>query len=349
MSPLLCTICLTKQIVPIYRIAIVDKDGLQRVGIKLGHYTDEENLTGLTCFIAESGANIGIDVRGSNSGTMNTPLFDAKGGRDLAHAVVFAGGSLFGLESTFGVMQFLEEAGIGYSHRGQIIPLITGAVIYDLLVGNSKVRPTKANGFSAAQSASQLVLEQGNIGVGTGATVGKWTLGAPMKGGFGMAISTIGDDILVAAFVVTNAIGDVVNPKTGQFYSESGQYGQILEGFQPRAGRLSGLISLAPTNTTLAVVATNIALEKTHLMKVAEQAHNGMARSIQPIHTNMDGDVVFALSSLSGERKKLPAATSVTTVDLVSLAAAEAMTRAIKNSIIHARSIPGFPALAQKE
>lgn len=317
---------------------------LQRLGIKLGHYTDKKNLTGLTCFIAESGANIGIDVRGSNSSTLNASVYEPKGAQTVVHALILTGGALFGLESAFGVMQFLEGKDIGYQTTAGVVPLITGAVIFDLAVGNSKVRPTKENGYRAAESANDLTLDQGNVGVGTGATVGKWALGTPMKGGFGMAVGTVGEDILVAAFVVTNAVGDVINPKTGKFYSECGQYGEITEDFKPRPGRLRGLLSLSPTNTTLAVVATNIALEKTQLIKVAEQAHNGMARAIHPIHTNMDGDVVFALSSLSGERKRLPASASITTVDLVSLAAADAMTKAINNSIIHAQSIPGFPA-----
>ncbi len=326
----------------------MDQSILQRLGIKLGHYTDEKNLTGLTCFIAESGAHIGIDVRGSNSGTLNTSVFEAKGAAELAHAVVLTGGSLYGLESSFGVMQFLEESDIGYQTRAGLVPLVTGAVIFDLAVGDGKVRPIKTNGYDAARQASDLMLEQGNIGVGTGATVGKWALGRPMKGGFGMDVCILGEDILVAAFVVTNAVGDVVNPKTGEFYSQSGQYCQMIDDFTPRPGRLNGLMSLAPTNTTLAVVATNIALEKTHLMKVAEQAHNGMARAIHPIHTNMDGDVVFALSSLSGERRKLLASKTITTVDLISLAAADAMTKAINNSIVHAQSIPGFPAYTNR-
>jgi L-aminopeptidase/D-esterase-like protein len=327
----------------------MDQSTLQRLGLKLGHYTDEKNLTGLTCFIARSGAHIGIDVRRSNSGTLNTAAFDAKGARDIAHSVVLTCGSLFGLESSFGVMQYLDEEEIGYRTRAGIVPLVTGAVIFDIAVGDGKVRPTKENGYQAAKYSSDTIFDQGNIGVGTGATVGKWVLGSPMKGGFGIATSTIGEDILVAAFVVTNSVGDIINPKSGKFYSESGQYSQITENFHPRNGRLTGLISWTPTNTTLAVVATNIALEKTQLMKVAEQAHNGMARAIHPIHTNMDGDVVFALSSLSGERRKVPAAASATIVDLVSLAAGDAMTKAINNSILHAQSIPGFPAYDGKQ
>jgi len=316
----------------------------ERLGIKIGHYTDEKNLTGLTCFIAEQGAKIGIDIRGSMTGTLNTPAFDAKAASQLVHGIVLTGGSIFGLESAFGAMQYLEENEIGYRTRAGIVPGIAGAVIYDIAVGDGKVRPTKTDGYRAAKSAGTGNMTQGNVGVGTGATVGKWTSGIPMKGGFGIGITEIIEDILVAAFAVTNAIGDVVNPKTGQFYSESGQQRLVNEAFSPELPRLHGLISLGPTNTTLAVVATNLQLEKTQLMKVAELAHDGMARAIHPVHTNLDGDVIFAISSLTGEQRVLPKVSPLTCVDIIGLAAADALIKAINNSIIHAKSINGFPA-----
>jgi L-aminopeptidase/D-esterase-like protein len=317
---------------------------LERLGIRIGHYTDEKNLTGLTCFIAEQGANIGIDIRGSNTGTLNTPAYDAKAASQLVHGVVLTGGSTFGLESAFGTMQYLEENEIGYRTRAGIVPGMAAAVIYDIAVGDSKVRPRKGDGYLAAKSSGSGNMTQGNVGVGTGATVGKWAGGIPMKGGFGIGITEIGEDILVAAFAVTNAVGDVVNPKTGQFYSESGQQRLVNEAFSPDLHRLHGLISQDPTNTTLAVVATNLRMEKTQLMKVAELAHDGMARAIHPIHTNLDGDVIFAISSLTGEQKVLAQVSPLTCVDIIGLAAADALTKAINNSIIQAKSINGFPA-----
>jgi L-aminopeptidase/D-esterase-like protein len=320
------------------------KNTLERLGIKIGHYTDEKNLTGLTCFITEQGANIGIDIRGSGTGTLNTPAYDAKAAWHLVHGIVLTGGSTFGLESALGTMQYLEEHEIGYQTRAGIVPGITGAVIYDIGVGSSKVRPTKKDGYQTAKSADANNVTQGNIGVGIGATVGKWVSGIPMKGGFGIGVTEITEDVLVAAFAVTNAVGDVVNPKTGKFYSESGQQRLVNEALAPELQRLNGLISVGPTNTTLAVVATNVKLEKTQLMKVAELAHDGMARAIHPIHTNLDGDVIFAISSLTGEQKVLSNVHPSTCVDIVGLAAADALVKAINNSIIHAKSIDGFPA-----
>lgn len=318
---------------------IETKNILERLGIKIGHYTDEKNLTGLTCFVAEQGANIGIDIRGSNTATLNTPAFDAKAAAQLAHGIVLTGGSTFGLESAFGMMQYLEENKIGDQTRAGIIPRITGAVIYDIAVGNGKIRPTKSDGYRAAQSADMSNMTQGNVGVGTGATIGKWNGGIPMKGGFGIGVIEIIENILVAAFAVTNAMGDIVNPKTGKFYSECGQQRLVNEGFS-----LGPLYLSAPTNTTLAVISTNLQMEKTQLMKVAELAHDGMARAIHPVHTNLDGDVIFAISSLNGERKLLPQISPLACVDMIGLAAADTLIKAINNSIIHSKSIDGFPS-----
>ncbi len=322
----------------------MNEDILKKVGLKIGHYTNEKSLTGLTCFIAEEGTYIGIDVRGSSTGTINTSAYESKSAIELAHAVVLTGGSTFGLESSFGVMQYLEEQNIGNFFGVGFIPGIAGAVIYDLRIGNSKVRPRKEDGYHAAKNATFVDLSQGNIGVGTGATTGKWAAGKRMKGGFGIGITSLNDNILVAAFAVTNAVGDIVNPKTGKFYSESGQQNLVNNSIALEMKNLNGLISRQPTNTTLAVIATNMKLYRTQLMKVAEQAHNGMARAIYPVHTSLDGDVVFALSSLSGEQKVIPELQASSLVDLVGLAAADALVKAINNSIVHAKSIKGFPA-----
>jgi L-aminopeptidase/D-esterase-like protein len=323
----------------------MDEAVLKRVGLTLGHYTDGDNLTGMSVFIADKGAYIGVDIRGSNAMTLNTPAFDPKSAAKLVHAVVLTGGSAFGLESAFGAMRYLEECGIGFQYKSNVIPAITGAVIYDLSVGNRAVRPTKQNGYDAAQSSKSFSNAQGNIGVGTGATVGKWALGKPMKGGFGIGVTSLANGILVVAFVVTNAIGDAVNPQTGIFYSECGQQGIVNQQIAQECSKINyGLISTNVTNTTLAVVATNVKLERAQLMKVAELAHNGMARAIHPIHTNLDGDVVFALSSLSGEQKPYPDMNELTCVDLIGVAAGDALVKGVNNSVLNAKSIPGFPA-----
>lgn len=325
----------------------MNKNLLKRLGLKIGHYTDKENLTGTTAFISESGADIGIDIRGSNTGTLNTPAFDTKAAAKATHAVVMTGGSTFGLESAFGVMQFLEEKNIGNKTRAGIIPGITGAVIYDIAVGN-KVYPTKQNGYTSASNATQEMLEQGNIGVGTGATVGKWFKGKKMKGGFGIGVTELAHDMLVAAFVVTNAVGDVVNPITGEFYSETGKQSEVNEQLGSKFDHLTGLLDLTPSNTTLAVIATNVAMNKYQLMKVAELAHDGMARAIHPIHTNMDGDVIFTLSSRDGERKEIPGMLENSLVDVIGLAAADALVKAINSSVIRAKGIKGFPSYQEK-
>lgn len=322
----------------------MNEDLLKKLGIKIGHYTDGVNLTGTTVLVAEKGAQIGIDIRGSNTGTFNTPMYGAKGTAETVNSVVLTGGSTFGLESVLGVMQYLEEKGIGHQTRAALIPGIVGAVIYDLAVGNSKIRPGKKEGYMAVSDASYSNMQQGNVGVGMGATVGKWFKGNKMKGGFGMEVSVLPDDIIVGAFVVSNSLGDAVNPQTGKFYMDGGGYDLHNKNITEGVTKLSGLIDISPKNTTLAVVATNVAMDRRQLMKVAELAHDGMARSIFPVHTMMDGDVIFALSSLSGEQMSFPDTWSGTITDLVGIAAQDALMKAIKNSIINARMIKDFPS-----
>src|SRR5205823_14642490 len=198
--------------------------------------------------------------------------------------------------SVFGVMQYLEEHKIGNTTRAAIVPSVTGAVIYDLGVGNASSRPRKKEGYTATSNASFENLAQGNIGVGTGATCGKWFKGKRMKGGFGIATVYLPVDIIVTAFVVTNSVGDVANPDSGKFYVDDGGYyqGEIL--LTEDMDKLTGLMdvdALSRTNTTLSVIATNVALENDQLMKVAELGHDGIARAIFPAHTMMDGDIVF--------------------------------------------------------
>lgn len=322
-----------------------DQKLLQKLGLKIGHYTDSNNLTGTTAFIAEKGADIGIDIRGSNTGTLNTPAYDSKAVGKLVHGIVFTGGSTFGLESAFGVMQYLEEKKIGSVTRAGIIPGITGAVIYDIAVGKKTI-PSKENGYITAKSASQNNTQQGNIGVGTGATTGKWFQGRKIKGGFGIGKVVFNNDLIVSAFAVTNSVGDIINKENNKFYSESNYLKPWDKLENINLDKFAGLVNLQPTNTTLVVIATNIALHKTQLMKVSELAHDGMARAIYPVHTNLDGDVIFSISSHTGERKN-PNIPEPTLIDLVGLAAADATVQAINNSLIHANSISGFPSYSE--
>lgn len=204
--------------------------------------------------------------------------------------------------------------------------------------------PRKREGYFAAENASLEDLREGNVGVGTGATTGKWIAGKHLKGGFGMAEVTLSQDMLVCAFVVTNSVGDVVNPQTGKFYSDHGEYDLSQKNLPEN---ITNFIKRDPStsqNTTLAVIATNVAFERSQLLKIAEQAHDGMARSIFPSHTMRDGDVIFAISSHSGERRKIPPLSITTLTDVIGLGAADALMKAIKNSILRAESVEGFPA-----
>lgn len=326
----------------------MDKESLRRVGTKIGHYTDRDNLTGATIFIAEKGADIGIDIRGSSTGSHNTEAYgNPKAVTRLAHAIVLTGGSSYGLESIFGVMQCLEQQGVGNQTRFGVVPGITGGVIYDLGVGSAKIRPTKENGYRAAANASYTVSQEGNVGVGTGATTGKWFDGKHLKGGFGIAEVCLPNDILVCAFVVTNSSGDAVNPKTGKFYYDEGNF-NLGKHHLPDDLQQFTQSSSVPLNTTLAVIATNMSMNRNQLLKVAEIAQDGMARSIFPVHATYDGDIVFATSSHSGERRTIPGVADTIITDVVGLGAADALAKAIKSSILHAESIDDFPAYTSR-
>ncbi|MDQ3099077.1 MAG: P1 family peptidase [bacterium] len=321
----------------------ISSEILQRLGVKIGHYTDTNNLTGTTVFLTEKWAVLGYDIMGSNTATFDLPAYSQKAASFWVNSVVLTGGSTFGLESIFGVMQNLEEKGIGVETRAGVIPGVVGAVIYDLAVGNDKVRPGKKDGYTAVQNASYDNVQQGNIGVGIGATTGKWFKGKKIKGGFGIGVTTLPGDIIVAAFVVTNSVGDIVNPRTGKFYFDEGHFDLEDKLITEDLTGITGTMDLNSKNTTLAVIATNVSLYQHQLMKVAELANDGMSRSIFPVHTMMDGDVVFALSSFSGESKKLDNANEITVTDMIGIAGADALGKAIKNSLLHAEAIDGFP------
>lgn len=294
---------------------------LEKLGVRIGHYTNKEDLTGATCFIFDDSADIGIDIRGSDTGTINIPAYEPKSREKLVKAIVLTGGSTFGLECSIGVMDYLKS------------PSVVGAVIYDRHVGND-IRPKLSNGFEMAKNADFSNLEQGNIGVGTGATTGKWKYGRKIKGGFGFSIKEIEQGAYIGAFVVSNSCGDVVNPKTNKFYSE---YGGYVENDITQADKSEA------TNTTLAVIVTNIKMEKTELMKVSELAHDGMARAIYPVHTRSDGDVIFSASTQGKNRIDLKMKRD-DLVNFVGIAASNLLIKAINNSILNAESIDGFPA-----
>ncbi len=299
---------------------------LEKLGIKIGHYTNKDGITGATVIIPDNGANIGIDVRGSDTGTINIPAYEIKGADKTVEAIVLTGGSTAGLECSIGVMDYLKS------------PSVVGAVIYDGKIGKD-VRPHLQDGFEMAKNASYNNLEQGNIGVGIGATTGKWIYNNRIKGGFGISIKEISDNAYIGAFVVTNAIGDVINPITKEFYSESGKYC-----FNNYYNKNFGNKKIERgSNTTLGVIVTNIEMTREELIKVSELAQDGMARAIYPVHTNWDGDVIFSISPHSKNRIKLDL-NSFDLVNYIGIAASDILIEAINNGVKNADSIGDFVA-----
>jgi L-aminopeptidase/D-esterase-like protein len=308
-------------------------------GIKVGHYTDKKAVTGCTVILCEAGAVAGVDIRGSAPGTRETDLLRPMNLVDKIHAIVISGGSAFGLDAAGGVMRYLEEQDIGYKTPVARVPIVSAAIIFDLSIGNPKIRPGFEEGYKACQTASDKEVSEGCVGAGTGATVGK-ALGIEKatKSGLGTASCKIGDDIIVAALVVVNAIGDVINPKTGKILA--GPRSQDNKCFHNTTELLSqGIYSYRqnslPTNTTIGVVATNACLNKEQVNKLAQMAQDGLARAINPSHTMHDGDTIFALSS--GDK--------ISDITILGSLAAEVVSNAIIRAVQQAETLAGIPAI----
>ncbi len=310
-------------------------------GIKVGHYTDREGITGCTVVLCEGGAVGGVDVRGSAPGTRETDLMRPVNMVQEVHAALLTGGSAYGLDAAGGVMRWLEERGIGFSVGVGVVPIVPAAVLFDLTIGDPKARPDADAGYQACQSASDGPVAEGNVGAGTGATVGK-LLGPKFatKGGLGTASVKIGKGIVVGAIVAVNAFGDVVDPDTGTILA--GTRKPVGGGFMNTVKQMQGGVGqtiLGFANTTLAVVATDAYLTKEGANKVAQMAHDGLARSIRPVHTMLDGDTVFALATGERPKKGKGADPSV-----VGTAAAEVLAQAVVRAAQQAESLGGVPA-----
>lgn len=305
-------------------------------GIKVGHHTLTERPTGCTVILAEGGATAGVDVRGAAPATRETDLLAPVNSVQQVHAIVLAGGSAFGLDSASGVMRYLEEHKIGFPFGTARVPIVPGAALFDLQVGNPMIRPTAECGYRAAQAATPAPVAEGNVGAGAGATVGKASgLARAMKTGVGTAAVTMPGGLTVAALVVVNALGDVVDPATGRIVAGvRGADGRTLA--DARKLLRAGLIRFDAGNTTLAVVATNAALTKTQTTLVARMAHDGFARAIAPSHTPVDGDAIFALAT--GERSGGAEA------GVIGALAAEVVAEAIVRAATQAEGLPGLPA-----
>lgn len=310
-------------------------------GLKVGHFTDDRRPTGCTVVLCENGAVAGVDVRGGAPGTRETDLLNPVNAVAKVYGIALSGGSAFGLDTASGVMRYLDEKGIGFPVGGSIhIPIVPSAILFDLDLGDPKIRPTAESGYRACQYASSGKVAEGNIGAGAGATVGK--LFGPrfaMKSGLGTASLRVGaTGVIVAALVAVNAAGDVYDKRTGAIVAgartEDGTglrdtIRQIRDGY-------SVLKSAVGENTTIGVVATNASLTKAEATKMAQMAHDGYARAINPVHTPYDGDTVFALSTCTLK-------TEVQTGAIGALAA-EVMATAIIRAAFQATGVPGYPS-----
>jgi L-aminopeptidase/D-esterase-like protein len=320
------------------------RKGLTAVdGIRVGHHTLTERPTGCTVILADGeGATGGVSQRGGAPGTRETDLLDPLNMVDRVNAVVLSGGSAYGLDAAQGTVRFLEEHNIGWKvGAAGVVPIVPAAILFDLGFGGSaKVRPTADCGYRAATAATGSAVQEGNVGAGAGATVGKIGGGGPMKAGVGSAAIALPNGLIVAALVAVNAAGDIVDPETGRVIAgvrtPDGKQladarkllrsGALTRGAQPRSGE----------NTTIGVVATNAKLTKDQASRMALMADDGLARAIAPSHTTGDGDTVFSLATgrWVGDAN----------ITVIGALAADAMAQAIVRAATQAQSSGGLPA-----
>ncbi|WP_036596042.1 P1 family peptidase [Ottowia thiooxydans] len=302
-------------------------------GVEVGHFTDSRRPTGCSVVLTRAGAVGGVDVRGAAPGTRETDLLDPANLVNTVHAVVLSGGSAFGLDAASGAMRWLDEKGLGLDVGSARVPIVPGAVLFDLHVGDSRIRPDSAAGYAACQAASTSSPAQGSVGAGAGACVGKmFGMAYAMKGGIGSA-SVCVDGVTVGALIAVNALGDVLDVTTGA----------LLAGARTADGRglrntsrtlLAGvppLTMLAGANTTIGVVATDAVLTKAQAKRLAGAGHDGLARAIHPVHTLYDGDTLFALGT--GQVAHSPG------LNVLAVMATEAVARACANAVRAAQGL----------
>lgn len=316
-------------------------------GIEVGHAQDEAALTGCTVILCRQGAVAGVDQRGGAPGTRETDLLNPINLVEKVHAILLAGGSAFGLDAAAGVMRYLEEQKIGFKVGPALVPIVPAAILFDLDLGRADRRPDADMGYTAAKSARTGSVAEGNIGAGTGASVGKiFGHAGAMKSGLGTASLEIGGGVRVGAIVAVSAFGDVVDPQTGQVIAGArpaklgpvrlggeGPFADTLQVMKTFTGR--AVLGLAArSNTVIGVVATNARFDKAQTTKIAQMAQDGLARTVRPSHTMLDGDTLFALST--GQKK--------TDVSLVGAFAAEVLAQAILRAVKAARPAGGLPS-----
>ena len=302
-------------------------------GIEAGHFTDARRPTGCTVVIARDGAVAGVDVRGAAPGTRETDLLAPGNLVQRVHAIMLAGGSAWGLEAATGAVRWLEEQGVGLDVGVGRLPLVPAAVLFDLHLGDMRVRPDAAAGYAACAAAGRQPPAEGNVGAGAGAVVGKaFGMQHAMKGGVGTAALRVGG-VTVGALIACNAMGDVVDPDTGRpLAGARAADGRtlrdtrraLLRGEQPHT-------LLAGSNTTIGVIATNAQLTKAQAQRLAMAGHDGLARAINPVHTMSDGDTLFTLAT--GRAPAHPGMLTLATM------AAEAVARATVRAVLAARTL----------
>ena len=305
-------------------------------GLLVGHATDLAGLTGCTAVLCPSGAVAGVEVRGWASGVAGLDLLDPRHLTDRIHGVVLAGGSAFGLEALFGAMAHLEAQGVGFPTPGGVVPLVVGAILYDLALGDPRARPDRAMGRQAAAAATAGLVAEGSIGAGTGASVGKlFGMARAMKGGIGTASCRVGA-ATVGALVAVNAFGDVRDPATGALVAgarDAPEGRRLVD--SARALREGGAVpGFQATHTTIGLVATDARLTKTEAGRLAALAHLGLAAVLSPPHTTVDGDTLFCLST--GDARA--------TLDALGLAAADCVAEAVLRGVRAATGLGGLPA-----
>lgn len=306
-------------------------------GIRVGHASDPHGITGCTVILCPERTVGGIDVRGSASGTRELDALSPGHLVPYVHAVLLAGGSAFGLDAAAGVMRFLEERGIGFDVQVTRVPIVPTAILFDLRLGDAFARPTAEMAYTACLNASDGPIPEGCVGAGTGATVGK-LFGIPqaMKSGLGTAGVDLLEGVHVAALAVVNAFGDVRDPRTGEVLAGAREAPDSHRFADSAAAMRRGVVRRGynAENTTLAVVATNARLSKVQATKLAQVAHQGMVRTIAPVHTTLDGDLVISLAT--GEREA--------DLNALGLGAADAVAAAILRAARTASPLGGLPA-----
>lgn len=311
-------------------------------GLRVGHWTDRRAATGCTVVLCEAGAVASVDVRGGAPGTRETDLLRPGNLVERVQAVFLSGGSAFGLDAAAGVMRYLEEQGVGFPTPGGLVPIVVGAVLYDLSIGRPDVRPDAAAGYAACRAAKGGRISQGSVGAGSGATVGK-ALGMEraVKGGIGTASERAAGDIIVGALVAVNCFGEVVDPDSGGILAgPRDEKGGFLSTLDILRRRPASALAAGFTNSTIGVVATNARLNREQAYRLAVMAHDGLSRAVRPAHTLVDGDVFFSLATGATEAAADPIA--------LGALAAQAVERAIVRAVTEARGLAGVPSLAER-